>query len=109
MPEINIFEKILSQYGFGVFMAIVTIALFYLVLKWAKDYLDRVLKQSELREQCLMDTINKQNSTIDTHTAQSNLFHSQIMTASDYQRKEHDRMICILEEHSKILARVNGR
>lgn len=108
IASVNLFDKILSNYGFGVFMALVFVSLMYVLLRWFKSYLDRILSQNEIREASLLTIIDGANKSLDRHTEQAREFHTQVVIANDYQRKEHERIILLLDEQGKALARQNG-
>lgn len=104
----ELLEKVLSQNGFAVTVAISSLIGLYFLLKWANGFISKASARSDAREDALMAIIDKQNNTLDVHTNQAREFHIEMKTASEYQRKEHEKMISQLDEITITLGRING-
>jgi hypothetical protein len=97
----NVLEKIFNQYGFNAILLLSVGYGCYKLIVWT-------IKQSTQREQSLQQIISDQTLAWNKHTEQAKDFHTEVNVAHEYQRKEHDRMINILDGIKDAVARING-
>jgi len=101
--------KLLSQYGFGVFMAIIMAAFFGLVLRWTLKRTDTTLEQSNTREKDLLSIIEGYKEELASNTRASLLHQDEARSAHEFQRAEHTKMITLLDSIVTRQAEMNVR
>ena len=103
----NFFEKLLSQYGFGVAMAGFMSFLLWMILKWTMGQIERIISSSEKREEISRVLWDAQRKALEEHTECSKSFHQEVSAAHQFQRQEHEQQIKALD---KIIDKLgNGR
>lgn len=97
----GLFEKILSQYGFGVALSMLLAFFFYKILNYVMRQQDKLFEQAQLREKEFFTIIDGHKRALEEHTEQAMEHQKEIKTAFDYNRQEHKEMLIVL-------GRING-
>lgn len=93
--------SVLRQFGFSAAMCLLMLWGFYKFIKW-------FMEQSEKREQCYREIIDRQTLALNEHTSQAKDFHNEVKTAHEFQRKEHEQLAGILQGIQEAVGRING-
>lgn len=93
--------KLLTEYGFGVAMAATIVLIFISVLRWIanstskrEEQLFKLIDEQRITFQTILDGLQK---ALSEHTEQAKEFHKTMMTANEYQRREHEKIISLIE------------
>jgi uncharacterized membrane protein YhiD involved in acid resistance len=100
----EIIEKILNQYGFGVAVTAFMGIVFWNVLTWMRAQIERTIASAEKREEESRKLWEAHRLALEAHTECSKAFHQEVASAHQYQREEHSRQITALD---KIIDKLN--
>ena len=97
----DLIASVLRQFGFSAAMCLLMLWGFYKFLRW-------FMEQSEKREVCYREIIDRQTLALDEHTSQAKDFHNEVKTAHEFQRSEHKQIADILKGIEEAVSRING-
>jgi len=100
----DMLDKMLSQYGFGVVMALIMVFFLWNILKWTKTQIERTIAAAEKREEVSMTMWAAHRKALEDHTECSKAFHSEVSKAHEFQRAEHAEQLKALE---KVIDRID--
>jgi F0F1-type ATP synthase membrane subunit b/b' len=101
----DFFEKVLTQYGFGVTMAVFVAFLLWNILNWTKSQIEKTITSAERREEESRKLWEAHRIALEAHTECSKEFHREVSSAHQFQREEHGQQIKALE---KIISRIEA-
>jgi hypothetical protein len=80
----------------GLFGGAGTILLFF-VVKWVLDTTSEIIKQAAKEREVFNSMYMEWIAALNSHTEQAESFHGEVKAAQEHQRREHERMIQILD------------
>lgn len=112
---IELLTTIVKEWGVGAGLVAVIIALVYLLLRWAKDFINRVMNESKDREEKLRVIIDRYADALNKHTESATHFYNKTSTEHEHQSDDHEAflgtlktVISSMNDVTLALARING-
>ncbi len=96
--------KVLGEYGLagGIFL------LLFFCIKWILEETKKILERESVERKQWTSIIQGFQKNIADNSLQLITFQNQNAEAHKYQKQEHEKMISNLDEHYKVLVRING-